>query len=93
MSKTIIHIEIDGRDWTQELPGSASDEQVRLAIRDVTDAYPVFTRKYITITRTSWLYRHLAPIADGWLALNPAVRWGLYSVGCALFGIAVYLNV
>lgn len=84
MAITKISIRIDNREWHQELPGNASDDQVQAAIRDITEAYPVYTRKLVHVERTGWVAHYLAPIADGWLAINPIARGVLFAASVAL---------
>lgn len=88
---TKINIRIDNREWNLELPGKATNEQVQAAIRDITSAYPIYRQKLISIERTGWVHERLAPIADGWLSVNPAWRYGLYWVSGAMIGVAVLL--
>jgi len=90
---TKINIRIDSREWNVELAGRSTPAEIQAAIKEYTDAYPVYTKKYISVVQHGWLYDHLAPIADGWLAVNPIVRFGCYFVGAAMFGVAVYLNM
>jgi hypothetical protein len=86
---TKIHIKIDSREWDVELRGNATNGEVQAAIADITKAYPLFTLKLITVTHSGWLYDHLAPVADGWLAVNPWVRWGLVVFAAALVGTSL----
>lgn len=88
---TKVHIKIDSREWDWEMSGRSTSAQIAAAIHDITDAYPVYTSSSVIVVQHGWIYGHLAPIADAWLSVNPAIRYGLYAGAPAATALGAWL--
>jgi len=62
----------------------SDDADVKAIIDQIIGEHGPSTMVNIKLVQAGWVYRHLAPVADAWLAVNPAVRFALYLGALAL---------
>ena len=70
----------------------SDDEDIKEIIDGIVGMNPG-AMVHIKIVQGSRVYRMLSPLADLWLAANPAFRIGSFTLGAMMIATAVYLHL